>query len=522
MVAEGLGTVVVQARTEEHKQNEYRKYHANLSTVTRLNRKKSYSYKSIIFNIGRRYNDGKRTGLAQHLPGVAQVGADVQANPVMVEEATARVRKISTMSAKWNRLALCGLIERLAAGLAYHTINGELTYSILSGGADVNLVAVGVTGQPAAAVEGGVFVSVAVDDDINGNTFAAILAASNGEGATLYTDHVAIDPSNNKVIAPTADLEPLAAGCWTALYRIAQIYEASHAGALFSYAFTRGLHKILTVVAHTDEGGLTRDVLRMRRFEIPHGVITMHLNQYNGLPQPYGRLTSYRRFVDSILLATAGLVSCSDPLVEHEGKRFPTTFTSTRGAYAQDAGIGVEATDEDVTELTTQISMSCDSFIHNYVGALRRLFEFTEGNEDRAELHMGVCVRSLHNRTNRHLKFKTVAPWYWIEPTGCVYGNNRETVSGAEGYGALCTPSEPGTLSMFNRAVISDTSAFGTSVYVDWRSARKHGAVIHCNLHPKDSLANMRVSQASSLAWALVGGRRKSPVLSILIRVPRH
>ncbi len=54
------------------------------------------------------------------------------------------------------------LMERLAAGLAYHTINGGLTYELLSGGAETNLAAVGVSGQPAAAVEGGVFTSVAV------------------------------------------------------------------------------------------------------------------------------------------------------------------------------------------------------------------------------------------------------------------------------------------------------------------------------------------------------------------------
>ncbi len=217
------------------------------------------------------------------------ISADVQANAAMIEEATARVRRVATMSAKWNRLALCGLIERLAAGIAYHTINDNLTYAKLSGGADTNLVCVGITGQPAAAIEGGVFLSVAVDDDINANTFAAVLAATNGEGATLYTDHVAVDPSNNHVIAPTADGEPLAAGCWKALYRIAQLYEASHAGALFAYAFVRGLHKILSVVSHTDEGGIMRDILRTKRFEVPHGVITLHLNQYNGLPQPYGK-----------------------------------------------------------------------------------------------------------------------------------------------------------------------------------------------------------------------------------------
>ncbi|MCP4237831.1 MAG: hypothetical protein GY770_30395 [Aestuariibacter sp.] len=321
------------------------------------------------------------------------------------------------MSARWNRLAMAGLVERLAAGLAYYTLEGSLPYNVLSGGSDVELVAVGLVGQPAAAVEGGVFVSVGIDDDINGNTFAAILAAANGEGATLYTDHVGVNPSTNSVIAPTAEDEPLAAGCWMALHRIAQLYEASHAGSVFSYAFTRGLHKILSVVAHTDEGGLMHDVLRRGRFEAPHGVVILNLDEYNGMPQPIGRLTSYMRFVDSILLTTAGLVAVSDPLVDFAGACYPTTFSSIRGDHAQDAGVGVEATTDDAIELATQIALNSDAFIRAYASALCRTFNFSPGNEERVWIHLGGCFRSIQGQFNRHLKYKTVAPWFWVEPT---------------------------------------------------------------------------------------------------------
>ncbi len=34
--------------------------------------------------------------------------------------------------------------------------------------------------------------------------------------------------------------------------------------------------------------------------------------------------------------------------------------------------------------------------------------------------------------------------------------------------------------------------------------------VLHCNLRPKGGLANIRVSQASTKAWALVGGDSKA------------
>ncbi len=56
-----------------------------------------------------------------------------------------------------------------------------------------------------------------IDDDLSGSTLAAILAANNGKGATLYTDHVQVDSSNNTIIVRTANNSALGEGCWTAL-----------------------------------------------------------------------------------------------------------------------------------------------------------------------------------------------------------------------------------------------------------------------------------------------------------------
>ncbi len=218
----------------------------------------------------------------------------------------------------------------------------------------------------------------------------------------------------------------------------------------------------------------------------------------------YDRLTLYRRFVDSILLATARLVAVSDPLLEQDVKLYATTFTSTRGAHTQDAGIGIEGDEDDARELASQIAVNrYAAFMCNYIKALRRLFKFSEGNEDRAILHFGASMRSIQGEFNCHLKFKTIAPWLLIEPTGVVFELRECALAGAEGYGALCTPLFPGTLPTFSRMIKSDQSAYGTAAYMDWRCARKYGAVLHTLLHPKDGLVNMRVTQASTVAWGL-------------------
>ncbi len=69
-------------------------------------------------------------------------------------------------------------------------------------------------------------------------------------------DHVSIDPSSSNVVAPTAEGEVLAAGCWGALHGITQIYEVREVRVLFVYTMTRGIHTILSVDTHTDEGGI--------------------------------------------------------------------------------------------------------------------------------------------------------------------------------------------------------------------------------------------------------------------------
>ncbi len=177
--------------------------------------------------------------------------------------------------------------------------------------------------------------------------------------------------------------------------------------------------------------------------------------------------------------------------------------------------MGVEGDEADAIILATQIALNSDSFIRNYVKSLRRLFEFTEGNDDRADLHLGVCTRSIQGQHNRHLRFKTVAPWYWIEPMGVANEQHTETMASAKGYDPLCTPGCPGQLPMFHRAQVKDQSAFATAAYVDFF------CVLHCNLHPKDGLANVRVSQAATRAWSMVGGG-KSLVFASKMRKPQQ
>ncbi len=137
------------------------------------------------------------------------------------------------------------------------------------------------------------------------------------------------------------------------------------------------------------------------------------------------------------------------------------------------------------------------------------MFKFSEGGEKSAILHFIACARSIRFSDNRHLKFKTIAPWYWVEPTGTVYAEPTDTTACSEGYGPLYSPNHPGKISMFSSCEVVESSAYGTGVVVDWCSARKHGMIVHSLMHKEDGLANVKVSQAAPDHWALVGGNDK-------------
>ncbi len=200
--------------------------------------------------------------------------------------------------------------------------------------------------------------------------------------------------------------------------------------------------------------------------------------------------TSITRFIDSILLSSAGLVSCTDPLVEFKGRKFSTTYTSIRGAHAQNSGLNIEGTAEDAVELGVQLSNSCSDFASLYIKSLRRMFKFSEGGEKSTILHFIACARSVRFSDNRHLKFKSIAPWYWIEPTGTVYAESTDTPACSEGFGPLCSPNCPGRISMFSSCEVVESSAYGTGVVVDWCSARKHGMIIHSLMHKEEGLVS--------------------------------
>ena len=127
----------------------------------------------------------------------------------------------------------------------------------------------------------------------------------------------------------------------------------SDAGAKCAYAITRGVHKALSVVGHTDEGAWFGALLRKCSFCTPFGGICQIPNvHYMGMPAPSVELFStFVELVDSIALGTAALVADCDPLVKVDDLFFPTVVAVGKKSH----GNSVASDDGDDKELAGKI-----------------------------------------------------------------------------------------------------------------------------------------------------------------------
>jgi hypothetical protein len=294
--------------------------------------------------------------------------------------------------------------------------------------------------------------------------------------------------------------------------------EAQEAGALFSFAVTVGVHRIMTVHGHTDEGGFMRDVLRSVNFGDSYGGLVMSVEPYTGIPLPHGGLSGFVKVIDAIAFTTAGAVAMADPLTEVDGRLYPTILDTFREGGPVD---GSPTDNLDAQLHIRTIAGSCTQFSQNYVSTLARVF-CNSGGERLAKLVLNDTFNSIVGESFAHLKYRVVAPFFWIEPTGSVHLTNGDSEAAKNGYAQLCTPYQSGQLPAFSGAVKVGESAVASGYLVDWVTARKHGMLHHLCVHKLDGLANVVIRQIDGNATTLCGrGPEDAPYLHVNERVGR-
>lgn len=490
------------------KDGTFRRYRSGLSISVYEHGSWGYNRRSIFYEVGRRSSRLKDALAYKHgNEDCVPIDASVAVNPAQAANFEGWARKYSNFSPQWDMMDLAGMVERLAKGIACQSIFGGVTAVNLRGDQPLRVVALGTLDSPQTASSDSVFIPRTVDSVGNDHVFAVLVAAANGEGAAVTTDVLRLDPGNNEPIVPSVSGQPLAQACVEALRVLGANMEESGAGDVFSYALTRGIHSVVSVVSHTDEGGWLRGVLREGSFRVPYGGINQGLREYPALPPLAGLGPSATSaWVDAVALKTAAVVAHCDPCVIASGGLYPTVFTADDGEVG-DAGREEEApTDRNARTIGRQIAADSGRFAPLFIQGLNKVFGRTT-NSGIAEGHFCTSLSyAIYDGSDRHLKHKTVAPYFWIEPTSLIPRDFLGSAAERAGFGALVTSGSEFEMPYFEkfRELDRGRNANFSTIAFKMRTARTSG-LIAAHAGAPAPLAGLKLYQFDEDSIVLAG-----------------
>lgn len=488
--------------------NTYRRYRAGLTTGLYEHGSTRTFRRSIFYEVGRRHQrltDALRYTHAED--DAMEIDCSFAINPAQAANFEGWARKYSNFAPQWSMMDLCGMVERLAKGVAAQSVYGATNTNHLRGGQELRVVALGTLDAPQTASNCSVFIPRTVDVVGNDHVFAVLVASANGEGATVTTDVLRLNPATNEPIVPAVTGPVFAQACVEALRVLGANFEESGAGDLFAYALTRGIHSVVSVVSHTDEGGWIRNVFRSCNFRVPYGGINQSLRAYPALPPLAGTsLGAAAAWVDAVALKTAALVAHCDPCVSAEGGLYPTVFTSNSGAIGHAGNTEEEGTHGDANAIGRQITADGSRFAPVFIQGLLQLFGL-RSNSAIAESHFCSTLSSaMFNVTDRHLMHKTVAPYFWIEPTSLIPHDFLGSPAERGGFGAFVTPGTSRATPYFERIKEIDRgmNANFSTIAFKMRTARTSGLVAAYAATPAE-LAGVKLYQFDESSIVLPG-----------------
>nr|UDF06009.1 capsid protein [Leishmania RNA virus 2] len=265
-------------------------------------------------------------------------------------------------------------------------------------------------------------------------------------------------------------------------------------------ALTAGLHTVVTVVAHSDEGGLMRDVLRALHYAPAKGIVVADPNRTVNHSLP---LLMYEPTWDSVCgmwdyvaVATAGLVHLSDPceLIAHD--IYPTIIT---------------APDENnVRAIEARVEAALPAFASIYIHNLAMFMGVGGDDCGRAVdtlVEAGVYICSLTgNDASRHMLKGTMAPWFWVESTGLFRDLTCFNIPGlSAGYGPQAIYGTAVTQPAMQACEYTGTRGSYDYYNVGWTSLRKHPLLVLTNNRAGDGIAHMEVGRDAAIPWVLPG-----------------
>jgi len=430
--------------------------------------------------------------------------ASYQVNDVLAAKVSSAVTKEAMFTVRYQRMELAGIASRLAAALCVYANTGRLDGNMVAGGADIALGSVRVAGRPVASGEAEVFIPRRVDKPVDVETFYALVRAVNGEGSTVRSDMVFEDDLGRPIL-PACEDGRLAQGCLNALHLVGANMEMAGAGSIFSYAVAVGTARGLTVPGHTDEGAWFRRALRSFRFAPPYGALMPDEDHVPGLPvvadyNPIG----YVGLMDTLALTSAALVSVSDPCAVIDGRTYPVIVTDpvvrveAAGTTTNRAG--------DPARVAAEIYHHLGRFSEAYGTNLAKLMCVT-GAEDTTARLITASVTTINWAGDAHLARATVAPFFWVEPTGLLPHIFDSSRSVAAGHSVVCSPDKPAEKPAFDGVAMVKEIGMAARFAFDYTSLRSTMGLLHLLHHPKNGLGHTAIAQMDPERVALPGGQ---------------
>lgn len=466
-----------------------RRYESKTTVATEIHRVWDHHIKTTLYEIlPRPSTSGAKQYSAAEFDNARLLSGGIAFNlptPTGVREQLLMNKFKHSYTPSWEHFDFSGMVYHLAAWLAYCTWMPGTALSAMAGGR-IKLLGMNNPEEIYALTDSRVYIHQAVSASGHAATFWALAWAAAATGATVLTDYVCLATDYSVKVDVTSGGAAWF-GAVEALAILAEVYAQAGCADIFAVYMTAGFHSVQTVVGHSDEGGVVRDIIRRVRWTKSFGGLPRASVRSNSIPclasNPcYEALTN---IVDAYTLLSAAAVAHCDPLCDmgREGL-FPTVL---------DCGDVTGAADR--TRFYGEIiQQGFPVFCDMYAKALAKLVGSSEcDSQGRGAAVLRMAAQEMFSHDySRHLDHPVVAPYYWIEPTGLIPRGFFGTPAEDMGWASLGARDDKTTMRPFERM---ERAGRHTDNWSDWivdcRGARSSGLILFLQNHWRDGLAHV-------------------------------
>lgn len=232
------------------REGEHRQYGGIVSFVTKIQGIDEISCHNVVYRIGsthsKKSNSNSALAFEQMYPTFRSHGPTVscEINHRTIMDVTKRCLNMP-IDIGFRAFNLAAYVERLAKTAAFYANHHVMTPEIMCAGQEVFVYSSRTDenslnyfiNSPACFLRNG-------NLNYGHNVVAAIAYALAAEDSSLISDFITIDTTTYKAVLIEVTGYHLMAGVYGALNLLGQVYAASGAGNVFSYAFYRGLRQL--------------------------------------------------------------------------------------------------------------------------------------------------------------------------------------------------------------------------------------------------------------------------------------